>query len=67
MKELKLSREQEINEIKNETRRVWNMLDDEVSNILEKLDLNLINLKLQCKFCEKPYDFKERKRIKIIR
>ena len=38
------------------------MLDDEISNILEKLDVHLKTLELRCKFCEKPHDFvKERK------
>ena len=36
------------------------MLDDEASNILEKLDLNLMNLKLRCTFCEKPYELKKK-------
>ena len=36
IKELKLLREQEINEIKNETKRKLNMLDDEINDILEK-------------------------------
>ena len=41
------------------------MLDDKASNTLEKLDLNLMNLKLRCTFCEKPYELKK-KTIKII-
>ena len=36
IKELKLLREQEINEIKNETKRKLNMLNDEINDILEK-------------------------------
>ena len=54
IKELGLFREQEINEIKNETKRESNMLDDETSKILEKLDVDLTTLRLQCKFFEKP-------------
>ena len=50
-------REQEINEIKNETKRKLNMLDDEINDILEKLDVNLMTLELRCIFCEKPHDF----------
>ena len=38
------------------------MLDDEISNILEKLDVHLTTLELRCEFREKPHDFvKERK------
>ena len=36
IKKLELLREQEINEIKNETKRKLNMLDGEVKYILEK-------------------------------
>ena len=42
IKELELSREQEINKIKNETKRELNMLHDEISDILEKLDVNVL-------------------------
>ena len=49
IRELKLLREQKINEMKNEIKRVLNMLDDEASDILEKLHLNVMNLKLRCK------------------
>ena len=41
IKELELLREQEINEIKNETKRKLNILDDEISDILETLDVNV--------------------------
>ena len=54
IKELGLFREQEINEIKNEKKRESNMLDDETSKILEKLDVDLTTLRLKCKFFEKP-------------
>ena len=33
------------------------MLDDEISDVLEKLDVDLTTLELRCKFCEKPYNF----------
>ena len=49
-KKLKLLREQEINEIKNETKRKWNMLDDDISDILEKLDVGLMTSELRCRF-----------------
>ena len=52
IKELELSREQELKKAKTETKRVLNMLDDEISNILEKLDINLTTLELRCRFCE---------------
>ena len=44
LKSLSLNRGQEINEIKNETKRKLNMLDDEINNILEKLVENLTTL-----------------------
>ena len=43
-------REREINEIKNETKRKFNMLDVEISDILENLDVNATVLKLRCWF-----------------
>ena len=55
-KKLKLLREQEINEIKNETNRKLNILDDEINDILEKLDVDLRTLRLKCNFFEKPYE-----------
>ena len=44
-KKLEPLREQEINEIKNETKRKLNMLDDEINDILEKLDVNLTTIR----------------------
>ena len=56
-------REQEINEIKNETKRKLSMLNDEIRNILEKLDVIVTTTwKLRCRFCEKIHDFKKKKR-----
>ena len=49
-------REQEINEIKNETKRKLNMLDDEINDMLEKLDVDLTTLRLKFEFFEKPYE-----------
>ena len=40
-------REQEINEIKNETERKLNMLDDEINNILGELYVDLATLRLK--------------------
>ena len=51
IKKLELLREQKINEKKKETKRKLNMLDDEISDILEKLDVNVTTLKLRCRFC----------------
>ena len=58
-------KEQEINEIKNETKRKLNMLDNEINNILEKLDENLRALEPRCIFCENPYDFKKERELKL--
>ena len=49
-KKLEPLSEQEINEIKHKTKRKLNILDDEINNILEKLDVNLTTLKLRCLF-----------------
>ena len=40
IKELELLGEQEINKIKNETKKKLSVLDDEISNALEKLNVN---------------------------
>ena len=64
MKELELLREQEINEIKNEAQKELSILDDEISDVLYKLDVDLTTLKLRCKFCEKPYDFKKERELR---
>ena len=50
-------REQEINEIKNETKRKLNMLDDEINNILGKLYVHLATLRLKCEFFEKLIEY----------
>ena len=60
IKELELLREQEINEIKNETKRELNLLDDEISDILEKLDVSLTTLELRCKFHKSHMIFKKK-------
>ena len=65
IKKLELLRKQEINEIKNETKRKLNTLDDEISDILEKLNVNLMTLELRCNLWEMT-QFWKRKRIKII-
>ena len=64
-KKLKPLKEQEINEIKNETKRKLNMLDNEINSILEKLDENLRTLEPRCIFCENPCDFKKERELKL--
>ena len=55
-------RKQEINEIKNETKRKLNMLDDEINDILETLDVDFTTLRLKCEFFEKSYEYNPLKR-----
>ena len=52
IKKLKLLREQEINEIKNKTKRKWNLVDDDINDILEKLDVGLMTSEVRCRFYE---------------
>ena len=62
-------REQEINEIKNETKRKLNMLDDEINNILGKLYVDLSILRLKCEFFEKTCycnSIKKKKKLRIL-
>ena len=54
-----------INEIKNKTKRKLNMLNDEINDILQKLDVNLTTLELRCIFCEKPYEFKNERELRL--
>ena len=49
-KKLELLREQEINKVKYNAKRMLNMLDDETSNISENLDEYLTTLKPRCEF-----------------
>ena len=66
IKRLEPLREQEINEIKNETTRKLNMPDDEINNILEKLDVNLTTLKIRCIICGKPNDFEKERELRLL-
>ena len=59
-------REQEINEMKNETKRKLDMLDDEINDILDKFDVNLTTLELRCIFCEKPHDFEKERELGLL-
>ena len=54
-----------IHGIKNETKRKLNVLNDEISNILEKLDVNITTLELRCRFCEKPHDFEKERELRL--
>ena len=65
IEKLNLLRKQKINEIKNEIKRKLNTLDDEISEILEKLDVNLTTLELRCSFCKKPHDFEKETELKL--
>ena len=67
IKELELLREQEINEIKNESKWKLNMIDNEINEILENLDVDLTTLRLECKFFEKPYEYNSNKKERKLR
>ena len=54
-----------VNEIENEIKRKLNVLDDEISNILEKLNEDLTTLELRCRFCEKSYDFEKERELRL--
>ena len=43
-------------------KRKLNMLDDKISDIFKKLDVNVRTLKLKFRFCEKPHNFEKQKR-----
>ena len=52
-----------------ETKRKLNMLDDNKSDTLEELDVDLTTLELKCKFFEnfeKPHDFKTEKILRLL-
>ena len=42
-----------------------NILDDEINDILERLDVNLTTLELTCIFCEKPHDFEKERKLRL--
>ena len=42
------------------------MLDDEINDILEKLDVDLTTLITKCKFFEKAYDFECIKKVRLL-
>ena len=57
--------EQEINEIKNETKRKLNIMDDQINHILEKSDVLLTTLKLTCIFWGKLHDFWKERELRL--
>ena len=57
IKKIELFREQEINEIKNETRGKLNLLDGEINDILKKSDVDLTTLIITCNFFDNPYEY----------
>ena len=50
---------------KNETKQKLNMLDDEINNILAKLDVNLTTLEVRCIFCEKQFSFRKERELRL--
>ena len=58
-------REQEINEIKTETKRKLNIMDDEINDILGKLYVNITTLKLRCIFLGKQYNFDKERKLRL--
>ena len=38
------------------------MLDDKISDILEKLNVNVTTLKLRCRFSKKVHDFQKKEK-----
>ena len=60
-------REQEINEVKNETKRKLNKLDDEINNILGKFNVDLAILRLKCELFEKPCEYNSIKKERKLR
>ena len=50
---------------KNETKQKLNMLDDEINNILAKLDVNLKTLEVRCIFCEKQFSFRKERELRL--
>ena len=67
IKKQELLRKQEINEIKNKTKRKLDLLDDEINDILEKLDVDLTTLRLKCEILKKPYEYNSIKKERKLR
>ena len=65
IKKFELLRQQEITEIKNVTERELSMLNDEMSNVLDRLEVNLTTLELRCRFYEKPHEFEKERQLRL--
>ena len=65
IKKLELLRQQEINEIKNETERQLSMLNDEMSNVLDRLEVNLATVELRRRFYEKPHESEKERELRL--
>ena len=42
-----------------------NIIDNKISNVLEKSDKNLTTLELRCRFCEKRHNFEEERKLRL--
>ena len=65
IKKLDSLTEKETNGMKNETKRNLNIPDDEKSDILEKLYVNLTTLKLRCINLGKPNNFEKERKLRL--
>ena len=57
-----------MNKLKLETKRKLNMLDDNISDTLEELDIDLTTLELKYNFFEnfeKPRDFEKERKLRL--
>ena len=43
-----------------------NVLDYEISDILEKLDVNLTTLELRCSYCKKSGNFEKERELRLL-
>ena len=43
-----------------------NVLDYEISDILEKLDVNLTTLELRCSYCKKSDNFEKERELRLL-
>ena len=61
IKRIESLREQELDGVKGKL----NMLDDEINDILEKLDVDLRTLELRCNFLEKRHDLEDKIELRL--
>ena len=64
-KELKLLREQEINEINKETKIKLNVLNDEINDVLEKLEFELEHGTLKNRYLKKLNSYEDRIKLRL--